>query len=160
METLIAKIQGADPVAIAFLVAAFSVLATFYSFYFQYRIWNWPFVWGELNRSEVKSGGGSSPSDRNLLADVEYTYQVDEQTYTGTRLSAMAISSNSAGLIKHQMSGSEKDGEGKVKVYYDPARPHKAFLIRGSKVQVVLTLLYTLGAFAVAWKCAERMQLW
>jgi len=157
VDALISKILSGDTLAIAFCVAGFSVLATWYSFYFQYRVWNWPWVWGELLKGEV--GRLGSGSDRTYLARVEYKYTVDGQEYTGHRLSAMSGSGNVTGLLETQLAETETNDDGKVKVYYNPKRPQKAFLIRGARRQVILTFLYFLGAFAVTVRCADMLEL-
>lgn len=157
MDILWAKIQDGDPVALAFCLAAFSVLATWYSFYYQYRIWHWPFVWGDLLKSEI--GRIGSGADRSHIATVEYTYSVDGEEFKGNRLSAMAVSGSMTGLLEQQLQGAERRFDGQVKVYYHPKKPHKAFLIRGSKTQVILTALYSLGAFGFTCTLAQRLHL-
>jgi hypothetical protein len=160
MDVLIGKLQSGDPLSIAFCIAALSVVATWYSFYFQYRVWNWTFVWGDLVQSRVASGGGgSSSADRNLVAQVEYNYTVNGKEYSGTRLSAMAVSTNMSGLLEQQLQGAETTEGGQVKVYHDPKKPHKAYLIRGSKTQVIFTFVYFLIALAVTGTCAQKLDL-
>ncbi len=159
MDVLISKLQSDPPLAIAFCVAAFSVLATWYSFYFQYRVWNWASVWGTMIKGEVGSVGGSSSSNRTYLAQVEYNYCIDGKEYTGTRLSAMAVMSSSPGLLQKQLRGAEISDDGQVKVYFDRTKPSKSYLIRGSKTQVVFTFLYFLVALALTVHCARRLHL-
>jgi len=149
-----------DPFAIGACVAAFCAAACVYSLFFQYRVWHWPHVWGVLGVAGKKQtlSSGTSMADRQYVARVSYTYDVDGQAYEGHRLSAMQVeaSHNARAVLDAQLKGIERQ-DGRVKVYYKPGNPAKSYLIRGSLTQVVLTAGMMAAAIAVCHRFLEKM---
>lgn len=151
-----------DPEAIAFCVTGFCVLASVYSLFYQYKVSQWPSVWGVLKQGGVQKFGGpeSKVSDQSYVAKVKYSYEVQGESFEGSRLSAMTVvsSHNAQQLLKNQLKGVEKHGN-KVKVYFNPNRPEKSFLINGSKFQVILTLAMMALMTSASVKILSKMNI-
>ena len=162
LDFILLKLQNKDPIAIAFAVSSFCTLASIYSLYYQYLVRHWPFVWGELKHKEVDKFGGteSVKSDQDYAVDVKYTYTVNDKDYLGNRLSAMVVitSHNLKQLLQKQLKGVETSN-GKVKVYYNPKKPQKSFLINASKFQVTFTLAMMIFMFLISIKCLYKLQI-
>jgi hypothetical protein len=159
MAEIISQIQAGEPYALALLVSGFSVLATVYSLRLQYRVWKWPYVWGTLERGGLqKVNSASVVSEQDYRADVSYTYEVGGKSYTGSRLSSMPItaSHNATAVLERQLQGIEREGD-KVKVYHDPKKPQKSFLIKGSPTQLIVTFGCLFLAVAVSLKCLREL---
>gem|GEM_PF-495812 len=127
-----------------FCFALYIFIACFYSLIFQIRMRCWPFVYGELLEVEVdKFGASISTSDQDFVARALYRYKVSGVNYDGTRVSPwlMLVSYNLRFLLEKQMSYIQRSSDGKVKVFYNPNKPQKSFLIIAGKVGIVITLL-------------------
>jgi Protein of unknown function (DUF3592) len=160
IDLLISQIQEGNKLAIALSVSGVCALASLWSLFFQYRVWNWPYTYGELLGSEVKAVGGKewAKTDQDYHAVVDYRYQVNGIEYAGNRLSAMAMvaSHNAKALLARQLKGVEFQ-EDQVKVYFNPENPKKSFLIRGSLTQVVVTLIGFGIFFSIAVQMYSRL---
>jgi hypothetical protein len=159
---LVDKIQNTDPLAIAYLISIFCFLACIYSLYFQYKVKKWPSCLGTLIHGEVSKFGANENelSEQDYSAEVRYEYEVNGKKYVGNRLSAMVViaSHNARAVLSKQLEGIERQGD-KVKVYYNPNRAYKSFLINGSKIQVIFTISMLLFALAVSLRCLEMMKV-
>lgn len=159
---LVAKIQAGDEKSLAFCITLFCVIGCVFSICFQYRVWRWPFVWGELIEAGIEKAGGTDlvKSEQDYIANTNYTYTVGSKEYTGKRISAMAImaSHNARGVLARQLKGIEISNN-KVKVYYNPKNPQKSYLIRGSVFQVVFTAAMLLGMLAVSYRLLEMAKI-
>ena len=158
IENYFSKIASGDAYAIALCITVFCAIACIYSLYFQYRVWNWPSVWGKLLEADVEKIGGTDlvKSEQDYAANVGYTYTVKGRSYTGNRLSAMSVmaSHNAQAVLHKQLKGIEVNS-GKVRVYYNPFRPSKSFLIRGSGYQVTFTILMLAGTVVVSMRLLQ-----
>ena len=103
-----------------------------YGLFYCIRIGRWPSVYGELHQKEVDRLSPSMVvSDQNYMAAVSYLFNVDEKEYKGHRLSPffMVVSHNLRFILRLQMKHIEINSAGNVRVYYNPRRPHKSYLI-------------------------------
>lgn len=126
-----------------FFLLTFANLA---SIIYQIRVRSWPATTGELLMSATETFGVTEahPSNVNYVNAVSYGYTVDSKSYVGRRLSPWAIvaTHNLKAILENQLKGLAKDG--RLAVFYNPAKPQKAFL----KQPGVLGIFVTLG-FAV-----------
>jgi hypothetical protein len=155
------RLLNKDPLAIALVTCCVMVISTIYSLWYQYRVKNWPYVWGELEGAGLeKFGHENVKSDQEYRNKVSYHYEVKGKKYKGDRLSAMIViaSHNAKGVLEVQLRGIERRAD-KVKVYYNPAKPRKSYLINGSKGQVIFTVLMGVFAVAVTFRVVELMRL-
>jgi hypothetical protein len=161
IELLISQIQEGNKFTITLGVSSFCTLATLWSLFYQYRVWNWPFTYGVLLGGEVKAVGGRewAKTDQNYHAVVDYRYKVNGIEYAGNRLSAMAMvaSHNAKALLAKQLKGVEYQGD-QVKIYFNPENPKKSFLIRGSLTQVIVTLVGFGISFSIALLMYGRLE--
>ncbi len=129
--------------ALFVVVTFFCLFAGIYSLIYQLRVSRWPSVWGTLSHARTQELGGSEilEAKRDYRNRVSYSYNVNGKTYQGHRLSGMTVVTdhNAKALLENQLKGVKKK-DGKVKVYYNPAKPSKSYLINGSVYQVVFTL--------------------
>jgi hypothetical protein len=113
--------------------AAYFVLMGGLSLVVQWRTRRWPCTAGILAQSGLERWGGPawSRSDQAYLANARYRYQVAGQVYPGHRVSpwVFVASHNARFVLDRQLKGIQKNPDGSVKVFYNPGRPHKSFLI-------------------------------
>jgi len=111
------------------------VLALIYSYRSYRKIQNWPFVIGQLEYVSIKyifkraDGGGA-------YEDVSYKYEVDGQKFTGTRLSPILIRGNVRLMLEKQIAKIDYVSEKQVKVFYNPKKPEKSYLVRESGLDI------------------------
>lgn len=91
------------------------------------RIRRWPHTVGTLTEDGVSSIG--SYDERMHAARVRYDYVVNGITYKGKRLSPFYMRATGTKLAEWQKGGIERHGGDRVTVFYNPARPHKSYLI-------------------------------
>ncbi|GJM12955.1 MAG: hypothetical protein DHS20C12_13580 [Pseudohongiella sp.] len=135
--------QGEDQ-GILFWVALYLFVVCAYSLVFQLRTRYWPSTQGELVDLEIDKFGltESNLSDQDYIIDALYKYTVSGVEYEGTRISPwiFSVSHNGKILLRKQMSYIQRFPDGKVKVFYNPSRPKKSFLIIAGKVGICITL--------------------
>ena len=97
---------------------------------FKFRgISKWHCTEGVLLNAEVKAHYSSEYS--SSFARVKYQYWVDGTEYMGHRLSPHLFGGISAyGIIEKQIKKIEHLPNGKIRVFYNPKKPHKSYLIR------------------------------
>ena len=138
-------LQNGERVAVFVCVGLYCVLVAGYSFFKQYLVSQWPFVWGTLHKAEAKLiMPDNSLSEQQYTSKALYSYQVNGVQYEGTRVSAMVIvaTHNARAILNKQLQGIQKDAAGRVKVFYKPSNPKKSLLIKGSVAQIVFTSLF------------------
>ncbi len=86
-------------------------------------------------------------SDTSYTLNALYQYEVDGKPYSGKRVSPWIViaSHNAKGVLDFQARGVEYVGEDLVRVFYNPNRPTKSFLILPSLAGIAVI---TLGAVA------------
>ena len=116
-----------------------------YSVVYQYRIRQWPDTEGTLQKAGTRHFGSSAQhtSEQEYVSDALYSYTVEGEKYTGTRVSPWKIvaSHNARGILERQLKSITQLPTGKVAVYYNPLKPEKSFLIKPGIPGLVLTVL-------------------
>ena len=81
-------------------------------------------------------------------------------SFRGKRLSAMVVvdSHNAKQLLNKQLKGIVIKDE-KVKVFYNPKKPNKSFLINGSYTQVIFTVAMMIFMGLITIRCIERLRV-
>ena len=92
---------------------------------------NWPSVTGRIVTSSFRAEHRDSDSSDRYIADIQYTYDVTGQTYSGNRVAyglRKEVKSRRTleELIQRYTTGSE------VSVYYNPDDPSSAVLEQGN----------------------------
>jgi len=140
-------LQG-DVQGIWFWAALYAFTLCTYSLIFQLRTRTWPVTQGELIEASVEKFGVTErrTSDQNYMSGALYHYSVSGTAYEGTRISPWIIvaSHNARFILEKQMSSIQKYPAGKVKVFYNPKKPKKSFLIIASKVGIFITFLISI----------------
>ncbi len=137
MDDYFDRLKNGDPESWLLAFAVYSLLVGAFSLFHYTRIGRWPSVIGALNSAAV---AGQTPSavssDRNYSAEVSYQYNIEGKSYEGSRLSPFLVMAthNLRSLIRHQMKGIEIIQDGGVRVFYNPARPEKSYLISTSSI--------------------------
>lgn len=101
-----------------------------YSTFYSYKVANWPFVKGRLILIYV------STFDFDSYENLRYEYEVDGVSYIGTRLSPIQIRGQVKRKIKKQMDKIEYLTNDEVKVFFDPKKPSKSYLVRESWLDI------------------------
>lgn len=113
---------------ILFFIAAYAFVMCMYSLWYQIRVSTWPSVVGQLLENST-SKFGHSTIQQSYTANALYTYTVDGQEYTGKRVSAWVVTSNTKFVLDQQRKHIEIIANDRVKIYYNPRNPAKSFLI-------------------------------
>lgn len=104
------------------------VLVLSYSYIYYRKVQKWPYVVGELKYAyvyDVSDGDGGSAYER-----LRYEYEVEGRKFIGKRLSPFLIRGTVVPLIKKQLAKIQYVSEGQVKVFYNPKKPKKSYLIK------------------------------
>ena len=130
---------------IVFWAAVYAALVCAYSAIRQMLTWRWQATTGRLLRLGTRKFGESlaDPSMQEYLSDALYEYQVNGRHYQGKEVSAWKVvaSRNLKGILERQQAGIERqDDNDAITIYYNPARPAKALLIRPGWKSVLFTL--------------------
>jgi hypothetical protein len=135
-----------------FWAAMYTLAVCGHSLIFQLRTRSWPFTTGELVVAEVETFGATAPvkSNQDYLSKALYQFTVSGVNYEGTRISpwVFVASHNARAILKKQMSAIYRYPDGKVKVFYNPGKPQKSFLIVAGRVGIFITLLVAVLPFA------------
>ena len=137
-------IQG-EAQAIWFWAAFYTFILCTYSLIFQCRTRKWHITHGELIESGVKKFGGTGrgTSYQEYVSGALYHYNISGIAYEGTRISPwiFVASRNARFVLEKQMSSIQRYPNGKVKVFYNPKKPKKSFLIIAGKVGIFIIFL-------------------
>ena len=91
-------------------------------------VMKWPYVIGELKTA----GTGPLGEPGQVAARIEYVYEIEGIEYAGRRLSMWTASGHVKKTIAKQLAKIEYVGKNRVKVYYNPRKPAKSYLVRES----------------------------
>lgn len=153
-ETLNDAFSG-DRDAFLAVAATYAAICGAISLTFIYRVSRWPSTEGVLEDAAVVQFGGTenSLSDTDYMAKVRYHYTVDGELYVGHRLSTWTIvaSHNARGILRYELKGIERLEDDRVGVYYNPAKPSKAYLIAPGWRSALTTGLFCWGTAAALW---------
>ena len=143
-QTLEAKPQG-----VLFWVGVYTFVVCTYSVLFQIRTRNWPSAEGELLQAGVKKFGARDfvLANQDYVSSALYHYRVSGVVYDGTRISPwiFVASHNMRYILEKQMSSIQRQANGKVKVFYNPKKPQKSYLIIAGKMGIGITSLIGLA---------------
>lgn len=127
-----------------FWAALYTLIVCAYSLTLQIRTRYWPFTPGQLVESGVEKFGPTArlKSDQDYNSKALYRYKVSGATYEGTRISPwiFVASHNARIVLEKQLSSIQRLPDGKVKVFYNPNKPKKSFLIIAGKMGIFITL--------------------
>ncbi|MDF2179768.1 DUF3592 domain-containing protein [Aliiglaciecola sp. CAU 1673] len=126
-----------------FWAAVYMLLVCGYSLVYQVRTRAWPFTKGQLLGLDVSKFGATErdSSAQDYVAEALYRYTIDGVEYTGTRISPwiFVASHNARSLLQKQLSAIQRYPDGRVKVFYHPVNPQKAFLILPGWLGIAVT---------------------
>lgn len=132
MDKLIEHLKNGDPETWFLLFVLYCIATGSYGFIYCLRISRWPSVIGELTQKEIELMSPSAvTSDQNYSTQLTYLFKVDGEEYRGHRLSPFIIivSYNLRFFLRLQMKHVEVSDDGKVRVFYNPRRPEKSYII-------------------------------
>jgi len=132
MDKLIEQLKNGDPETWLLVFVVYCIAAGCYGLFYCFRIGRWPSVFGELTQKEIARQSPSAViSEQNYSAELSYLFNVDGEEYRGHRLSPFLIivSHNLRFVLRLQMKHVEIRDDGKVRVFYNPRRPEKSYLI-------------------------------
>ena len=131
-----------------FWAAVYAALAGSYSLWFQLRTRRWSSTNGRLEALGIRKFGLTEPvrAEQDYVGDALYSYRVDGESYRGTRISPWVVvaSHNARALLSWQQRGVQRDANGGVRVFHDPARPEKSLLVVAGWPGITVTLLLVL----------------
>lgn len=144
-------VQAGNSQAILWVASLYFMACALYSLIFQWRIRQWPSVWGTLLQKELHLlMPDNDLSAQEYRAKVLYTYSIAGNVYEGRRLSpwVFVVSYNARTLLSKQIKGVTQNHQQQVKVFYNPQRPEKSYLILPGPAGMLITCLF--GAFPLA----------
>lgn len=115
----------------------------------------WPAAEGVISRtwvSESTSTDEDGYTTSSYTPQVEYQYRLGANTYTSNKVSFGAVRSYGSHR-KAQQNLEAYPVNGRVRVYYNPAKPEEAVLIRGTKgtlTGIILGILFMSISICVA----------
>jgi hypothetical protein len=137
-------LQG-DKQGVWFFASLYCFILCSYSVFFQVRTRFWPFTQGELQNVSVNKFGATDwvVSNQEYVAEALYRYSVSDVIYAGSRISpwVFVASHNARAVLNKQLSFVERFPDGSVKVFYNPAKPQKSYLMVAGKAGIFITLL-------------------
>ena len=122
----------------------YALLVCTYSLVFQIRTRSWPFTEGELAELGVETFGAESTlSDQDYASTALFQYEVDGSAFEGTKISPwiFVASHNARFVLQRQLGAVQWLSDDKVKVFYNPRKPKKSFLIVAGRLGIGITLL-------------------
>ncbi len=138
-------VESGDKQGYFFFIALYLLLVCSYSLIHQFNISRWPNVKGKLHKANISKWGGSEtgPSSQLFKASILYSYQVNNQSYQGHRLSPWLVlaSYNARQLLNQQINAIQQNEDASVKVFYSPSNPKKSFLIKPNRLGLFITLM-------------------
>ena len=149
MDEFLTNLMAGERAAILVAAAAYFAFFGLWSVIFCVRVRQWPSIIGTLDVATLtKFGWAMVTSDQDYRANVRYKYEVNGQTYEGTRLSptVMIASYNVRALLRWQMRGIERTGDNGARVYYKASNPAKSYLIVPSNRTIAIVATTMSGA--------------
>lgn len=136
-----------DDQAIFFWIAAYAWLMCTISVIWQIRVSRWPFVAGRLLRHGLEKVGREAVRvEQAYQASAVYEYEVDGQSYTGSRVSYLVMTGSGGfkNVGETQLKGIQRLPDGSVKVFYNPRRPKKSMLVIPGVTSITVTFVLSL----------------
>jgi len=154
MSGFLNDILAGERTAIIQAAAVYFAVMGLWSIGFCIRLRRWPSVVGILEEAGLRQfGAASTKSDQTFAANVLYQYEVNGEHYEGSRLSPsiMLVSSNVRALLRWQLKGIERLGGDRVRVFYNPTKPRKSYLIVPPNRTIAIAAVAMFGAAALLW---------
>jgi hypothetical protein len=145
MDKLIDQLKNGDTDIWLLLFAAYCIVTGCYALFYCIRISRWPSVIGVFIQKEIAVWSSSAvTSDNNYFVQISYLFKVDGKEYRGHRLSPFIIiaSHNLRFLLRLQMKHVDISDDGKVRVFYNPRRPEKSYLIPPSATGYIIIISF------------------
>lgn len=148
-------VESGDKQGYFFFIALYLLLVGGYSLIHQFSISRWPSVKGKLHKANISKWGGSetAPSSQLFKASILYSYQVNNQSYKGHRLSPWLVlaSYNAKQLLNQQINAIQQNEDASIKVFYSPNNPKKSFLIKPNRLGLLITLMLAICPVIIYW---------
>lgn len=127
------SIMGFAFIAVGAIISAFLVSKLFKAI----QSHQWPYAWGQIDNASTRDVVVQSPGERvgghkSTQVDYTYTYEVNDQKYSGQRVTFSDQMVKTAGSLD-KLLRDYSDGQ-QVKVYYNPADPAFSVLKPGPTV--------------------------
>ncbi len=140
--------EAGEPKGVWFWVAVYTLTTCLYSVYFQLRTRFWPSTRGQLAYADIKKLGGSewARAEQEYVTNALYEYEVAGKRYQGSRVSPwiMVASGGARFILQRQLASVKRFGDGSVRVFYNPQKPEKSYLIVAGKTGILITLLISI----------------
>lgn len=147
MDKFIDQLKNGNPETWLLVFAMYCLVTGCYALFYCLRISRWPSVIGELTRKEIAVWSSNAVvSEQDYFVQLSYLFNVDGEEYRGHRLSPFIIiaSHNLRFLLRLQMKHVEISDGGKVRVFYNPSRPEKSYLIppRATGYILIISIMF------------------
>jgi len=133
-----------------FWASCYMLVVCLYSTYFQIQTRFWASTVGKIHNLGLKKLSHSNDlSEQQFRGNALYSYNVDGQTYEGTRISpwVFVTNHNAKGILLKQQAGIDMPTKDTVVVYYNPSKPKKSFLLKANKFGIVVTVFTAVAPF-------------
>lgn len=148
-------LMAGDTQGIFFWGAFYTLLLLCYSLINQLRTARWPWTPGTLASNGVDTFGPGErvTGNQHYAARATYEYVVDGESFEGHRVSpwVMVASHNARGLLEKQLQAAQRLPDGRVKVFYNPVRPGKSFLVKPGPFGQLVTAVLAVLPLALYW---------
>lgn len=149
MQEFWADLLNGELYAVLSACIAYALLMGTVSITTCFRIRRWPHTIGKLTEDGVSSIG--SYDERMHTARVRYEYSVDDIPYTSQRLSPFILHATGTTMAEWQKKGIQRHEGDRVTVFYNPALPHKSYLIVPTLTGIAGIFLLVAIAVIVFW---------
>ena len=149
MQAFWTDLLNGERYAVLSVCIAYALLTGIVSITACFRIRRWPHTTGTLTEDGVSSFG--SYEDKMHAARVRYDYSVDGIPYTGKRLSPFIMRTTGTKMAEWQKGGIQRHESDRVTVFYNPAAPHKSYLIVPSLTGIAGVFLLVAIVVIVLW---------
>lgn len=158
-ENLAAGLAQGDIRAIFALVAPVVAIAALASLIYQLRIALWPKTPAQLLEADINEFGSTeyNAQERDARVQVRYRYNVDGESFIGTRVSAWSLTAAGAGKIALEAQIQKLQDQSDLCASYNPARPEKSFLQAPGLFGMILTSIYAIGFASLGWAMAKGL---
>lgn len=133
-----------------FWASCYTLVVCLYSAYFQIQTRFWASTVGKIHSLGLKNFSTSNDlSEQQYRGKALYSYNVNGQTYEGTRISPwlFVTNYNAKGLLIKQQAGIDMPTKDTVIIYYNPNNPKKSFLLKANKFGILVTLTIAVAPF-------------
>lgn len=151
-QTMVSLALAGELQGIWFWAAVYSLLLCGFSLRYQLRVRSWSSTRGRLLSAATETFGATAPlrAEQDYVLKARYQYEVDGEAYEGKRVSAWQVvaSHNAKAILEQQLKGVTTYPPDGVRVFYNPKRPAKSFLVLPGYGGLAATLLFALAPLA------------